>query len=149
MRTFSMKRSDRLVLAMIAALSMLTMLSPMASAELVIIVHPGGPDSITRQQVRDIYLNRSSQMPDGQRAVAFELPAGNSMRDDFNELITERSDAWLKSFWSRQVLTGKGKPPTEMSSVSGMKSAVSSTLGGIGYLDSTLVDDSVKVVLAP
>ena len=36
----------------------------------------GGPDSITKQQVRNIYLNRSSQMPDGQRAVAFELAPG-------------------------------------------------------------------------
>ncbi len=141
-----MKRSGRLALTVAAVL---VMLSPLASAELVIIVHPGGPDTITRQQVRDIYLNRSSQMPDGQRAVAFELPPGNSMRDDFNELITERSDAWLQSFWSRQVLTGKGQPPTEMSSVSSMKSVVSSTLGSIGYLDSTLVDDSVKVALTP
>ena len=146
MRTFSVERSGRLSVAVVAAL---LMLSPLASAELVIIVHPGGPDSITRQQVRDIYLNRSSQMPNGQRAVAFELAAGNSMRDEFNEKITGRSDAWLKSFWSRQVLTGKGQPPTEMSSVSGMKSVVSSTLGSIGYLDSTLVDDSVKVALIP
>lgn len=128
-------------------LGVLLLLSPLARAELVIIAHPGGPDSITRQQVRDIYLNRSSQMPDGQRAIAFELPAGNSMRDDFNEQVTERNDAWLKAFWSRQVLTGKGHPPREMSSAAGMKSVVSSTLGSIGYLDSTLVDDSVKIIL--
>lgn len=146
MRTFSVRRSGLLAIGLAAALMML---GPLASAELVIIVHPGGPDSITKQQVRNIYLNRSSQMPDGQRAVAFELPSGNSMRDEFNELITERSDAWLQSFWSRQVLTGKGQPPTEVSSVSGMKSVVSSTLGAIGYLDSTLVDDSVKVALTP
>jgi ABC-type phosphate transport system substrate-binding protein len=146
MGLLSLKRSNRLALV---AAAVLVLLGARAHAELVIIVHPGGPDSITRQQVRDIYLNRSSQMPDGQRAVAFELPAGNSMRDDFNELITERSDAWLKSFWARQVLTGKGQPPTEISSASGMKSVVSSTLGAIGYLDSTLVDDSVKVALTP
>lgn len=145
MRIFSKQIPGRLALA----LATLMVLSPLASAELVIIVHPGGPDSITQQQVRDIYLNRSSQMPDGQRAIAFELAPGNSMRDEFNELITKRSDAWLKAFWSRQVLTGKGQPPTEMSSASGMKSVVSSTLGAIGYLDSTLVDDSVKVALTP
>ena len=120
-----------------------------AQAELVIIAHPGGPDSITMQQVKDIYLNRSSRMPDGQRVVAFQLPAGNSMRDEFNDLITERNDAWLKSFWSRQVLTGKGHPPREVSSANSMKSVVSSTLGSSGYLDSTLVDDSVKVLLTP
>ncbi|WP_150911519.1 phosphate ABC transporter substrate-binding protein [Marinobacter halotolerans] len=146
MGLLSLKRPNRLALV---AAAVLVLLGATAHAELVIIVHPGGPDSITRQQVRDIYLNRSSQMPDGQRAVAFELPAGNSMRDDFNELITERSDAWLKTFWARQVLTGKGQPPTEISSASGMKSVVSSTLGAIGYLDSTLVDDSVKVALTP
>lgn len=136
MRTLSVRSSGLLAIGLAAALMML---GPLASAELVIIVHPGGPDSITKQQVRNIYLNRSSQMPDGQRAVAFELPSGNSMRDEFNEPITERSDAWLQSFWSRQVLTEKGQPPTEVSSASGMKSVVSSTL----------VDHSVKVALTP
>ena len=132
-----------------ALLIALCLLSSVSRAELVIIGHHGGPDSITVQQVKDIYLNRSSRMPDGQRVVAFQLPAGNSMRDEFNDLITERNDAWLKSFWSRQVLTGKGHPPREVSSANSMKSVVSSTLGSIGYLDSTLVDDSVKVLLAP
>jgi ABC-type phosphate transport system substrate-binding protein len=127
----------------------LCLLSSVSRAELVIIGHHGGPGSITVQQVKDIYLNRSSRMPDGQRVVAFQLPAGNSMRDEFNDLITERNDAWLKSFWSRQVLTGKGHPPREVSSANSMKSVVSSTLGSIGYLDSTLVDDSVKVLLTP
>ena len=127
----------------------LCLLSSVSRAELVIIGHHGGPDSITVQQVKDIYLNRSSRMPDGQRVVAFQLPAGNSMRDEFNDLITERNDAWLKSFWSRQVLTGKGHPPREVSSANSMKSVVSSTLGSIGYLDSTLVDDSVKDLLTP
>jgi ABC-type phosphate transport system substrate-binding protein len=127
----------------------LCLLSSVSRAELVIIGHHGGPDSITVQQVKDIYLNRSSRMPDGQRVGAFQLPAGNSMRDEFNDLITERNDAWLKSFWSRQVLTGKGHPPREVSSANSMKSVVSSTLGSIGYLDSTLVDDSVKVLLTP
>ncbi|MCR8914545.1 hypothetical protein [Marinobacter panjinensis] len=31
-------------------------------AELVIIGHHGGPDTITSQQVKDIYLNRSSRL---------------------------------------------------------------------------------------
>ncbi|MDI9244049.1 phosphate ABC transporter substrate-binding protein [Marinobacter sp. CHS3-4] len=140
-----MRKTRMALLLLIGALSF----GSIAHAELVIIVHPGGPDTITKQQVRNIYLNRSSQMPDGQQAVPFELPAGNSIRDKFNEMITERSDAWMQSFWSRQVLTGKGQPPTEMSSASGMKSVVSSTLGAIGYLDSTLVDDSVKVAHYP
>lgn len=118
-------------------------------AELVIIGHPGGPDSISLQQVKDIYLNRSSQLPDGQRAVAFELPPGNHMRDEFHRLVTGRTDPQLKAFRSRQVLTGKGRPPEEVSSANGMKSVVTSTLGSIGYLDSTLVDETVKVILSP
>lgn len=135
--------------ALTVALVLFSLCFGSARAELVIIGHHGGPDTITPQQVKDIYLNRSSRLPDGQRAVAFQLPAGNSMREAFNQLITERNNAWLKSFWSRQVLTGKGHPPKEVSSASSMKSVVSSTLGSIGYLDSTLVDDSVKVLLTP
>lgn len=123
--------------------------SPLALAEVVVIGHTSGPDSITQNQVRDIYLNRSQQLPDGQKANPFELPQGNSARLEFHDKVTGRNDAQLKAFWSQQVFTGRGQPPAEQGNAAAMKATVASTPGSIGYLDSADVDSSVKVLLTP
>ncbi|HEY9118348.1 MAG TPA: substrate-binding domain-containing protein [Marinobacter sp.] len=125
------------------------LVSPIALADVVVIGHTSGPDSITQNQVRDIYLNRSQQLPDGQKARPFELPEGNSARSEFHDKVTGRNDAQLKAFWSQQVFTGRGQPPAEAGSASGMKAQVASTPGAIGYIDSADVDNSVKVLLTP
>ena len=125
------------------------LVSPLALAEVVVIGHPGGPDSITTNQVRDIYLNRSQQLPDGQKVRPFELPEGAPARAEFHDKVTGRNDAQLKSFWSQQVFTGRGQPPQEQGNAGAMKASVASTPGSIGYLDASEVDDSVKVILTP
>lgn len=134
-------------LSLLFAASLLV--SPLALAEVVIIGHPAGPDSINANQVRDLYLNRSKALPDGQNAKPFELPEGNATRSEFHEKVTGRNDAQLKAFWSQQVFTGRGQPPAEAGSASGMKAQVSSTPGAIGYIDAAEVDKSVKVILTP
>ncbi|MCR8914546.1 phosphate ABC transporter substrate-binding protein [Marinobacter panjinensis] len=125
------------------------LLSPLAMAEVVVIGHPAGPDSISSNQVRDIYLNRSQQLPDGQKARAFELPEGNSARSEFHDKVTGRNDAQLKAFWSQQVFTGRGQPPEEQGNAAAIKARVLSTPGSIGYLDAADVDATVKVILTP
>jgi len=125
------------------------MASPLALADVVIIGHPSGPDSISANQVRDLYLNRSQALPDGQSAKPFELPEGDATRAEFHSKVTGRNDAQLKAFWSQQVFTGRGQPPEEAGNASAMKAQVASTPGAIGYIDSADVDDSVKVILTP
>ncbi|WP_417519003.1 phosphate ABC transporter substrate-binding protein [Marinobacter sp.] len=123
--------------------------SPLLQADVVIIGNPAGPDSITNNQVRDLYLNRSKELPNGQKATPFELPEGNQVRAQFHDKITGRNDAQLKAFWSKQVFTGRGQPPQEAGSEAAMKAQVASTPGGIGYIDETDVDSSVKVIFKP
>lgn len=137
-----MKRFRILLVALMLGTSL-------AQAEVVVIGNPAGPDSISLDQVRDIYLNRSKALPGGQRAVPYELAEGNATRDAFHDAVTGRSNAQLKAFWSQQVFTGKGRPPQEVGTEAAMKSSVASTPGSIGYIDAAQVDDSVKVILKP
>lgn len=130
-------------------LSALMLITTIAQADVVIIGHPAGPDSISVEQVRDIYLNRSRALPDGQRPTPYELPEGHPSREAFHNAVTGRSNTQLKAFWSQQVFTGKGQPPREASNDTVMKSSVALSPGGIGYIDDSLVDDSIKVILRP
>jgi len=119
------------------------LISPLATAEVVIIAHPNGVDNLSANDVRDIYLNRS------RAATPIEMAQGNDERTAFHGWITRRSESQLRSFWSQQTFTGEGEPPEEVSSASAMRSAIANDTNAIGYLHADDVDDSVKVILTP
>lgn len=124
-------------------------LSALAKADVVVIVHPSGPSDMTVNQVRDLFIGRANQLPDGQAAVPLEMPTGDALRQEFHDKVTGRSQAQLNAFWSQQVFTGKGNPPRTVDSSGAMKSLVASTPGAVGYIPAGEVDDSVKVLLKP
>ncbi len=127
----------------------LSLIAPMALADFVVITHPSGPDAMEKDQVRDLYIGRSKQLPGGQTADPIDLSGGNPLREEFHTTVTGRSQAQLNAFWSKQVFTGKGQPPRSLDSTTAVKAAVASTPGAIGYIEPGEVDGSVKVVFTP
>ena len=123
--------------------------SPFALADVVVIGHPAGPDTLDANQIRDLFIGRSNQLPNGQAAVPLDLEAGNPLREEFHTKVTGRSQAQLNAFWSQQVFTGKGHPPRTLDSTAAMKATVSATPGAVGYISASEVDNSVKVLLTP
>ncbi|WP_417593844.1 phosphate ABC transporter substrate-binding protein [Oceanospirillum sp.] len=120
-----------------------------AMADVVVIAHPSGPDSMAKNDIRDLYIGRSKQLPGGQTADPIDLSQGQALRDEFHTKVTGRSQAQLNAFWSKQVFTGKGQPPRMLDSTTAVKSAVANTPGAIGYIDASEVDGSVKVIFTP
>lgn len=127
----------------------LLLCAPAALADVVVITHPSGPDSMDATQVRDLFIGRSKQLPNGQSADPIDLAEGQPLREEFHTKVTGRSQAQLNAFWSKQVFTGKGQPPRTLDSTSAVKAAVASTPGAIGYINPGEVDGTVKVVLTP
>ncbi|UTF59533.1 phosphate ABC transporter substrate-binding protein [Gilvimarinus sp. DA14] len=127
----------------------LSFLAPFTCAEVVVITNPSGPDAMDANQVRDLFIGRSKSLPNGQSADPIDLESGQALREEFHNKVTGRSQAQLNAFWSKQVFTGKGQPPRTLDSTAAVKAAVASTPGAIGYIDSSEVDASVKVVLTP
>lgn len=117
-----------------------------AHADIVVIVNKGGPDSMTKEQVADVFLGRTTTLPGGAGAVPQDLPESSALRDEFYSKVTGKSAAQAKSHWSKMAFTGKGTPPKEGSSTD-VKKAVAATPGGIGYVEKAAVDGSVKSVL--
>jgi hypothetical protein len=53
----------------------------------------------------------------------------------------------MKAYWSKIIFTGRGQPPPSVSSDIEMRKRVSENPAAIGYIDRSLVDNSVRVVL--
>ena len=121
-----------------------------AAADVVAVVSAKAPVVLlSKNQVVDIFLGKASRFPDGRPAVPIDQEEGSAARDEFYATFASMTPAQLKAHWSKIIFTGRGQPPMTVSSSNEVKKRVTATPNSIGYIDSALMDGSVKVLLAP
>ena len=135
---------------LLAALVMLTSLISTAHAQLVIIVSAQSPiQTLSKQQVSNIFLGRAHAYPDGRPAVPIDLQNGTPLRDEFSERIHGISSSQLHAYWSRMIFTGKGNPPRQAVPPQVAVKLTAANSQVISYVHRGWVDNSVKVILMP
>jgi ABC-type phosphate transport system substrate-binding protein len=119
-----------------------------AHADVVVIGNKAGPvSSMTEKQVNDIYLGKVANLPDGSPVEFVDLPAENSVRDEFYDKVIGKDASQIKAYWAKRVFTGKGTPPETKGSEAAVVQWVSGGVGRIGYVSPGAADGSVKVLL--
>ena len=119
-----------------------------AAAEVVAVVSSRSPvTSLSKGQVVDIFLGRTSRFPDGSQAVPIDQVEGSASRDEIYLTLAGKSPAQIKAHWSKIIFTGRGQPPREASSDSEVKRLVGADPNAIGYIERNLVDGTLKVLL--
>jgi hypothetical protein len=68
------------------------------------------------------------------------------LRNDFYSSIVKKSEAQLKSYWSRLIFTDKGQAPTSLSGDASILEFVSGNLNAIGYVASGMPITNVKII---
>jgi ABC-type phosphate transport system substrate-binding protein len=117
-------------------------------AELVVVVSAKSPVSgLSENEVADIYLGRTSQLPGGPRVVPIDLADDAARRANFYRIVCGKSPAQLRAYWSKLVFTGSGQPPREVADAEALKKLIASGTNAIGYIDGSQLDASVKAVL--
>jgi ABC-type phosphate transport system substrate-binding protein len=97
-------------------------------------------------QVADIFLGKTNRYPDGTLAVPIDLPEESPARERFYAEYTGKSPAQVKAQWSKLIFTGRGQPPRQVSTGAEAKKAVLENPNAIAYIDSRLVDGTVRVL---
>ena len=133
-----------------AVVALAIMISPVATAgEIAAVVSAKVPvTSLTPTQVADIYLGRTNRFPDGTPAAPCDLAEGSPIRDEFYARVIGKSPSQVKAHWSKLIFTGRGRPPREVANSVEAKKLVAENPGTICYVDRSVVDGSVNVVLA-
>lgn len=147
-------RNVRRVIRASAALAVLFAISPVRAAaplgaadSVVVIVSAASPvTQISRLHLADLYLGRTTRFPGGTAATPMEQKAGSAARVEFLANYLGRTEAQMKSHWSKLIFTGRGRPPQEASTAQAMKELVARSPHAIGYLEARLVDASVRTV---
>lgn len=112
-----------------------------AFAGVVVVVNPKNPAShMTTDQVSQYFLGKSTGL------TPVDQPESSAIRAEFYKKVADKDPGQVKSIWSKLVFTGKGTLPRELGSDADVKKAIAADVNGIGYIDKSAVDSSVKVV---
>jgi len=118
-----------------------------SAAEFVVVVSAKNPLATLRaEQVAAIFLAQTGRFPNGEEAVALDLPVGSALRDDFYNRIAARTPALMKAYWTKMVFTGRGQPPRELPNSAAVRKMVADSPVMIAYIDRAALDASVKAI---
>ena len=131
----------------------LLLLSPMQSSagspriEIVVIANKAvNLAKISRDELRPIFQTKKDTWPDGTPARPINLPDINPVRRAFDSAVLGLEPDRVARYWIDRKIRGGERPPPTASSSSLVVKLVSKTPGGLGYVEASAVDASVKVV---
>lgn len=127
------------------------MLAGNACADVVVVVSARSAASrLTVEQTAKIFLGKVNVFPDGSNAVPVDQPEGVAIRDEFYVKVVRKNSSQLTAYWAKIIFTGGDScPPKLLEGNVAVRRAVASNPNAIGYIDRSVVDSSVRVVLDP
>lgn len=121
-----------------------------AVAGVVAVVSAQSPvTALSQGQITGIFLGKMSVLPSGETVVPIDQAEGSALRNEFYARFTGKSPAQIKAYWSKIIFTGRGQPPLELPDSIAVKQMLIENPRAIGYIDQSLVDDRVRVLLSP
>lgn len=133
-----------IILGRITLLTILLGSNSLSIADVAIIVHPSNSAEISEDSIRHIFLGKDNNFSDNKKAVPIELAQGNA-RKLFLKNYLHKSETELQHLWSIKTFTGKGQPPKKYPNDEEIKKLVAKNPEMIGFIDTSSVDDSIKV----
>ena len=99
---------------------------------------------ISVEQIRDIYLQKRHSMGD-QKIIPLNLVGQDPSRIAFEGSVIGMGRDRLNAYWVKQHFQGNTPPITQPSHES-IKAFVQNVEGSIGYIPTSMVDSSVRVI---
>ncbi|MET3129864.1 ABC-type phosphate transport system substrate-binding protein [Oxalobacteraceae bacterium GrIS 1.11] len=119
-----------------------------AHADIVVIVSTRNPvAALSASQAADIFLGKFAFFPGGVQATPIDQSEGSPWRDEFYKKTSGKAPPQMLAYWTKMIFTGRGQPPIESGDNAAVRRLVADNPGLIGYIDRSMVDASVKVVL--
>ena len=126
----------------------LLLIPAMLRAEILVVVHPDEKiNTISPAYVVNIFLGKVKTLPNGKIIIPIDQRRESETRSLFYKRLANKNENQLNAYWARQVFTGKGQPPSQVQNSEAIKLLVSDNPSMIGYIESKVLDDSVKVIL--
>lgn len=120
----------------------------LGTAEISVIVNLSNESTITESDIKKIYLGKKKFFSSGNRVIPIDQKEGSATTTFFNTSVLGKSNQQMKTYWSQMLFTGKATPPMRSENAVEIKKLTANNPAIIGYIDSSEVDESVKVVFS-
>lgn len=115
--------------------------------EIVVIVPKESTVTVlSKPSLRAIFGMRKRTWQNGTAIKVFVLDDDNPAHVDFSKKILQTFPYNLRRIWERQVYSGTGQAPVNVSSQEEMQKAIAKTPNSIGYISRKWLNDQVKIV---
>ena len=144
-----MKRPTFILALLLAATSPLWNTSSIAGPDdLVVIVNTQNPvQAIDASDLRPIFQTTKTNWGNSAGdALPLNLPEDNPLRQEFDKAVLGLDPDRVARYWQDRKIRGGARPPMRVSSTGMVLKGVASKPGGIGYVKSSEVNATVKVV---
>jgi len=116
----------------------------------LVVVNEANPvSSLSRQEISDLFLKKSSEWSGLGRVLPIDQPEGSAVRESFNREIHRKSNTAVRAYWQQRVFSGRDVPPPEKDGDQEVLAYVRKNAGAIGYLSPKASTEGVKVLEVP
>jgi len=122
---------------------------PSFATDIAVIVHPSNPISqMTIREVFDLYLGRTNTFA-GTNIIAkiYDQPVNSKLRELFFYLLNGTNLRQVNTYLAIMRFSGDFIPPKNLENSQAIIDAVSNNTKGIGYIELTEANQTVKIVL--
>ena len=135
-------------LIIMLALGLLSVEHALAGEGVVVIVNRDNQQSLSQQDIKNIYGDIVAHWDNGKRITVLNLPVDNSAREKFSEEIFGESASRLAAAESNRKITNTIKNPSKTRRARLIVKLVARDPNAIGYIPFEMLDDSsnVKVI---
>lgn len=114
------------------------------SAGEMLIAHPGvAEDTLSRSELRNIYLGKKGLWGNGNRIFFVVQESGETHKAFLKKNVGKTHQSYNR-FWRKKTFGGAARPPTTRSSDAAVVEFVLSQEGALGYIDSGSAHEGVK-----
>jgi ABC-type phosphate transport system substrate-binding protein len=143
-----MKRLGAVLTSCLGLLALAATAQPASAAGFKVVVNDDNPVvTLSKAEVGKLFLKKDTRWESGATVEPVDLVGDSAVREEFSKEIQNKAVGAVKSYWQRQIFSGRGTPPPELSSDADVVAYVKTHPWAIGYVDAgAAVGQGVKVV---
>lgn len=128
-------------------LSLLIMIGGASADELVLITHRDSTLSLSADHLKRLYFGKISSLPNGRKVTVLVYADNEEQFQTFTKKYLRRTSQQLRSFWAKQLFTGRGNMPIHVNSEEEMLNLISSSEEYVGYIPIEALQESVRLLV--
>lgn len=136
----------RLFLALSGAAAAATLVVPAGASDLVVIAHPGVPETPSRPDLNAIFTTRKQTWQNGARIVPFNFPAKHEVRVLFDRVVLGMDPEEVAKYWIDRRVRGGNAPPKQVPNAATIVKLIEKLEGSISYVPRSSVTPGVRVL---